>query len=386
MLEAFYTDMCAGRGIGRFAALASRLPLPKSFRKLTKNLACRRPPPNVIMHTRTCDVETLCYEALVRFHTNPLSQKRLLAGSAMRRGRRMASWGTGAATHVFNVIGEGGKLILEAKDRGLPVLSDIIVALSTHAIEKREHRAFPDWGPAPDADGFKDIYFEHAQHLLETTDTFVCPSTFVAEDLTMNWGVDSRKVRIVPYVVSSDWFKIQPRTEIGRVLFAGSANRRKGIHYLAVAANELCRRGYRYDFRVAGDVAPAVKTHPHARSLVFFGRVPRSEVALEFACADIFVLPTLAEGSATVIYEAMAARLPVITTRSAGSMIEDGVDGIIVPERDPYALSCAIERLVEDRRMREEIAAKAREKAISYGWSDYARLIRKLVAEPDPMQ
>ena len=49
----------------------------------------------------------------------------------------------------------------------------------------------------------------------------------------------------------------------------------------------------------------------------------------------MFVLPSLAEGSAEVTYEAIAAGVPVVTTRAAGSVVRDGIEGRIVPERDP---------------------------------------------------
>jgi len=61
------------------------------------------------------------------------------------------------------------------------------------------------------------------------------------------------------------------------------------------------------------------------RSLSFLGRVPRDRIHEEFQTADLFVLPTLAEGSAEVTYEALAAGLPVITTKSAGSVVRDGI-------------------------------------------------------------
>lgn len=379
MLEAFYTDMCAGKGLGRFANIARTLPLPDSARALAKNLARRVPPPAVLARTCTDDLETLRYEAQTRNMTEPAQRHRALAEHANRRGRRMAKWGLGGATHIFNMLGEGGQLVKQAKDQGLPVLSDIMIALSTDAIEEQERRDFPDWGPATSASGWKDRNSEQVCHLLETTDVFVCPSSFVAKDLVENWNVKQSAIRTVPYALAAHWFDIRPQPIKGRILFVGSANRRKGIHYLAMAANELRIRGLGYEFRVAGNACPIVRNHPHAGPLNFLGRVPRGEVQEEYASADIFVLPTLAEGSATVVYEAMAAGLPVITTASAGSVIEHGVDGLIIVERDPSALANAVELLAEDRDLREKIAVNARRKAESFGWPQYSRSIRALV-------
>ena len=122
-----------------------------------------------------------------------------------------------------------------------------------------------------------------------------------------------------------------------------------------------------------------------SNQLIFLGRVPRTEIKKEFQKADVFVLPTLAEGSATVVYEAMATGLPVITTKSAGSVIENGVDGIIIPERDPHALANAIERLVKDRSLRDKISENSRKTAAQLNEAAYTNSLRSLVLEiPSP--
>src|SRR5258705_10201873 len=97
----------------------------------------------------------------------------------------------------------------------------------------------------------------------------------------------------------------------GTVLFAGTADLRKGIHYLAMAAEELKCRGRSYESRIAGNVTPKIAQRQECRQLTFLGRVPRDQMQNEFARADILVLPSLAEGSAEVTYEALAAGIPV---------------------------------------------------------------------------
>lgn len=99
----------------------------------------------------------------------------------------------------------------------------------------------------------------------------------------------------------------------------------------------------------------------------------------EFAGADVFVLPSLAEGSAEVTYEALACGVPVITTKAAGSVVRDGIEGRIVPERDPDAVAAAILEIVEDREKRNRMAFAARERARHYTWDRYGeRLVTAL--------
>jgi glycosyltransferase involved in cell wall biosynthesis len=76
--------------------------------------------------------------------------------------------------------------------------------------------------------------------------------------------------------------------------------------------------------------------------------VTRQEVRRHYQWADVFVFPSLCEGSAMVTYEALAAGLPVITTPNAGSVVRDGVDGFIVPIRDAEAIAAKLDLLARD--------------------------------------
>ena len=102
-------------------------------------------------------------------------------------------------------------------------------------------------------------------------------------------------------------------------------------------------------------------------------------MAEEFARADIVVLPSLAEGSAGVTYEALAAGVPIVTTPEAGSVVRDGIEGRIVPSRDPETLANAITEIIEDRPRRERMAHAARERAQEFTLERYGeRLIAAL--------
>src|SRR5262249_8505924 len=165
----------------------------------------------------------------------------------------------------------------------------------------------------------------------------------------------------------------------GRILFAGTADLRKGIHYLAMAAEKLLEHGLHYEFRVAGDVERSVANQRQCRYLTFLGRVPRAEMSREFASADLFVLPALAEGSAEATYEALACGVPVVTTREAGSIGRDGIEGRIIPSLNAEALANAIAEIVDDRQKRERLSRAARERARDYTWARYGqRLLEAL--------
>jgi len=183
----------------------------------------------------------------------------------------------------------------------------------------------------------------------------------------------------VPYGVHPEMLSVADESVRGRILFAGTADLRKGIHYLAMAAEKLLEHGLHYEFRVAGDVERSVANQRQCRYLTFLGRVPRAGMSREFASADLFVLPSLAEGSAEATYEALACGVPVVTTREAGSIVRDGIEGRIIPSRNVEALANAIAEIVDDRQKRERLSRAARERARDYTWARYGqRLLEAL--------
>ena len=142
-------------------------------------------------------------------------------------------------------------------------------------------------------------------------------------------------------------------------MFAGAANLRKGIPYLAQAATLLKARRPDIEIIVTGTVTPVVRLQPLTKNLTFLGILGRERMADEFARADLFCLPSLAEGSATSIYEALANGVPVVTTELSGSIVRDGIEGLIVGERDGAAIANAIVRIVGDRNLRASMSVAA---------------------------
>ncbi len=288
-------------------------------------------------------------------------------------GLAMAREEMGEATHLFSMFGEFPTLLMAAKARGLRIVSEVYLLLETDRIMARERKQFPAW--EPESSRYDSLGEESlsARVMLSHSDLLICPSAAVRTDLIVNRGVRPEASVVVPYGVASRWLSLKPAPKRGRVLFAGAAQLRKGIHYLAMAGQRLMPRIPGLEIRVAGNVSPGVARQPACSSLTFLGRIPRNQMQDEFRTADLFVLPSLAEGSAEVTYEALAAGVPVITTESAGSVIRDGVEGRIVPERDPQALASAIEELTEDRAKRDRMAVAARERARGFTWEQYGQ-------------
>ena len=377
MLDRLYTDVTGDLGVGGMFSAAAILPF---INKPAWRLAGRRLPPNVRAKTATFPGRTFIHAlrgaALSR---SPAAAFRESMRFSQALGRAMASRGFGDATHIYSMLGECGPLLVAAKRRGLTIVSEIYIRLSTERILAEERRKFPDWEPeAPD---FASIRREVGDQdvLLTQTDFAICPSESVRDDLVQNFGFPHERAAIVPYGTNPELLSVTNVPIRGRVLFAGTADLRKGIHYLGMAAEKLAERGLHCEFRIAGDVRRSVANQNQCRHLRFLGRIPRAEMAREFAVADVFALPSLAEGAPEVNFEALACGVPVVTTPEARAIVRDGIEGRIVPSRDPEALADAIAEIIEDRQKRERMSRAARERARAFTWERYGkRLINAL--------
>ena len=191
-------------------------------------------------------------------------------------------------------------------------------------------------------------------------------------------GASKEKLSLVPYGINKNWFNHKSSPIKGRILFVGQVSLRKGVHYLAEASRILAKKGFCYETIVVGP--KNVNTnHEIFKGPRYIGQIPRSEIIKEFLLADVFVLPSLAEGMALVHLEAMSCGIPIITTENCGSVINNNEEGFIVPIRDPVSLAEKINEVIEDRNLRNKMGRSAKIKARNYTWEQYSqRLLESL--------
>lgn len=361
-LAGVYTDLVSTAGVG--AALSHILPATSD---LAHALERRTPPRPLARRVTAFGAINLARRVLEKAVPHAVAGR-------WERGITellMKLKGAQGATHIYTMFGEGGSFVERAKAQGLGVVGDVYIALSADQIVAEEARRHPDWAEEIPALTTAEERVALNRVLLTQSDLLVCPSRFVRDDLVAH-GIDPARMVIAPYAVSPKWTGLEVHPEPGRVLFAGSAILRKGIHVLAAAAKLLEGR---CEVRVAGGVSPKVRNHPDAAALTFLGHLGPDFMAEEFARADVFAFPSLAEGSAGVTAEALGAGLPVVTTEEAGSIVRDGLDGHLIPSRDPRRLAEAILDIVDDRSKRAAMSASARQRAQDFDWDGFVDTI-----------
>jgi len=218
--------------------------------------------------------------------------------------------------------------------------------------------------------------FARMNRELERADLIIVQSVFARDSMVWN-GIPAGKVLVNPMGVDVTVFK--PRRAVParpRFVCVGTICLRKGFQYLFRAfeqvkqalpeAELVCVGDYKCDFRRERPRWEGTFTH--------LSRLNHQEISDLFQSATAFVFPSQEEGIARAQIEALAAGLPVIGTYTAGTttLVEDGVEGFIVPGRDPAILAERMVRLARDHELNRRMGEAAfRKGSLSNTWQDY---------------
>lgn len=148
------------------------------------------------------------------------------------------------------------------------------------------------------------------------------------------------------------------------VFTAARLDPQKGLDILVQAAAEVpeARFVVAGDGRARGDLQAAIVERGLEDRVVLLGH--RNDIPSLLAASDVFVLPSLYEGSSLAVLEAMAAGKAVIASRIGGTdeLVVDGESGLLVAPSDPAALGAAVRRLLADAELRRQLGSAARER------------------------
>jgi glycosyltransferase involved in cell wall biosynthesis len=212
---------------------------------------------------------------------------------------------------------------------------------------------------------------------LGLADLVITPSSFVKDSL-VEQGVPEAKVRVIPFG-APPVITVEARQTKRPFIFlsAGSQSVRKGTHYLLEAWRKLQPTGEVELWLIGPMSLPGRLLNDLPGKVVIRPSVPRHELFRIYQQASVLVLPSLCEGFALVITEAMANGLPVITTPNSGALgfLTHGKDGFIVPVGDGERLAETMQWTMDHPEEVAEISVNATARAASWQWSDYrARL------------
>jgi colanic acid/amylovoran biosynthesis glycosyltransferase len=147
-----------------------------------------------------------------------------------------------------------------------------------------------------------------------------------------------------------------PNNEVPQLLCVGRLVAAKGHHVLLLACAELAKQGLAAEVTFVGDGPDRKSLESLAQSLglgsraTFAGSVNRDRVHAYYDQTDLFVLPSFAEGLPVVLMEAMAKKIPVVSTRITGipELIDSGSNGLLVSASSVGELAGAISLMLSE--------------------------------------
>jgi glycosyltransferase involved in cell wall biosynthesis len=349
-LGALYTDFWAGaitRGMAR-----------QSHAKLFRSFATRFHPDLARAAITSWNARSLVWEASLRNQ-----KKRNVYESFVKIGASFSACVRGMlsrrrdlnSSSIFFAYDTGALEAMEwCRERGLKC---ILNQMDPNRVEVQmvheEEKLWPDW--CVQSLEVPEEYFRRRELEWALADRIVVNSDFCRQALVQQ-GVPPEKLSIVPLCFEAS--NNGQQTGVGksdapgsksklRVLYLGQVILRKGIQYLVQAAKLLENEPVQFD--VVGPVgisAASIACAP--RNMVFHGRATRDQTARWYQQSDIFVLPTISDGFAITQLEAMSYGLPVVATPCCGTVVSDGQDGFVLPQRDVAALAKTFQRYLAD--------------------------------------
>ena len=225
------------------------------------------------------------------------------------------------------------------------------------------------------------------RHACRRADLVLCLNTRERDAIVEGGYAPAGKIALTWHDAADEFFEPHAyRDRATRLLAVMQWLPTKGTAYLIGAFTALARRRPDLRLAVAGTLSPSetvcaefpedirrrVDVHPH------FNEDEHRALLRE---ADVFVHPSLSEGFSRAVVEAMAAGLPVVTTRTGFAIdrLADGTDARIVPIADGAALASAIEPLLDDPRERRRLGEAAQAHAARLRDADGARTLAVLL-------
>lgn len=206
-------------------------------------------------------------------------------------------------------------------------------------------------------------------------DYHIVASTYSTKALEYE-GIASNRIFRIPYGVDSNKF-IKPNREYNNcklnVLFVGEVNQRKGIRQILEAARIINSSDIKFDIIGTGKEYCADLYTPYEHFVHFQGRVPYDVLLEKFSSSHIFIFPTMGEGFGLVLLEAMAAGLPVITTKNCGGadIVLEKENGFLIDVGDTDALVEKILWFKNHPKENERMSMNAISTAQKYTWERY---------------
>ncbi|HWE33163.1 MAG TPA: glycosyltransferase [Solirubrobacteraceae bacterium] len=262
-----------------------------------------------------------------------------------------------------------------ARQLGIKTVLDYPIAHYefTERTLEEEARLVPEYAPTLRVQRYPEWIKRRYVEEINTADRIIMVSEHHTKTF-VDAGVDPKRTFIVPWYIDTELFSPAPnRTatdDIFRIAFLGQITQRKGISYLV----EGFKRASLQDAELVLIGAPIGDVRPWA-SVPGIRHIPpmaRFLLPEQLRRCHVIALPSLVEGFPISALEGMACGLPALISENLGhDIVQDGIDGFVVPIRDPDAIAERLRELHADTARRVKMAEAARAKAAGFTLEHY---------------
>lgn len=271
----------------------------------------------------------------------------------------------------------------QAKKLGIKCIYDLPIAYwkTVKQLMTQEADRLPKWA-ATLGGGINDsdAKLERKTEEFELADVVVGPGSFVMDSLP--W-YSNKKLIVSPFgspefdkTLNGNPDNLKTANKPLRILFAGSMGQRKGLADLFAAIKKINSKNV--ELVVMGSLlAPADFYRSELTDFTYEAGRPHQQVLELMRTCDVFCLPSIVEGRALVMQEAMSQGLPLIITPNTGGadLIKEGETGFLIPTCSPEVIAEKISWFLDNRNLIPEMGRKAIEKAACYTWDAYGNNI-----------
>lgn len=270
------------------------------------------------------------------------------------------------------------------KGKSLLVL-DLAIGIPQYRVKIQYGKDF-HLGMLDEVDEVLKKLYEWYNQEIELADIILCGSEFVKMTVVYFFPAYEHKCKILPYGTDLEAFsfpdrKFRQEGEDLKFVFVGRLSLRKGAHQMLEAWKNFVLDHPKAELHFFGTPDQEINMQNLPVNVYWHGWMRPADLIARLKTMDIMVFPTTFEGSSIAVFQAMALKLPVITTRNSGTVLKHGESCEIVEVGDKDGLVKAMDKLLQDAGYRKRLAENAFALSRNYTWDDYKTRLGEILTE-----
>lgn len=262
------------------------------------------------------------------------------------------------------------------------------------------HDLIPYIMPETVGKGYLKRFIAAMPQIVQNSNTIITVSNYSKKDLIRIFNVDENRIKVT-HLAAEDYFKPIDR-EIAEnflkdnyniddnyILYIGGFSPRKNVRSLLIAFSRIYKNLSKdYKILIVGSandehsyLITLCETLNISEKVIFTGYVPYEHLPFFYNASSVFVYPSLYEGFGLPPLEAMSCKVPVITSNVSSMPEVVGDSALLINPFDTEELKGAIERVLEDPVLREDLAERGYKRSKLFSWSNTAQETLKIYAE-----